>query len=254
MRILFLIVFLAVFSSATSQKKTDPFIGGIEFGTGYGSIIDFRLDNNNFHKEYLFERLLWLPFKFGFVTAKYLDPDKYLELGMFFARRSSSFVLYHNFRPNGHGTALPVISIYSIDLPVKYYKYAGSFFNQQMWAYGGLIPSLIILPGGSGAWGIPEAYTRSASLSICSGLCYEKRRSRLKFHAGLTVTSIVNAGFREIPESDRSYGGRILPYEMMFCYARMLSKRCFFHKISMKKQACVTDLLKWLRFILSPIR
>ncbi len=221
MRILFLIVFLLSSSAASAQKKTDPFVGGIEFGTGYGSIIDFRLDNNNLHKEYLLERLIWLPFKFGIVAAKYLDPNEYLELGMVIARRSSSFVLYHNFRTSGHGTALPVISIFSIDFPVKYYKYAGNLFNKQMWAFGGLIPSLIILPGGSGDWGAPEAYARSASLSLCGGLCYEKRKSRLKFHAGLTVTSIVNTDFRKIPEAERNYGRRIHPYELMFCYGWM---------------------------------
>lgn len=221
MRILFLIVCLVVSSEALSQKKTDPFIGGIEIGTGYGSIIDFRLDNNNFHTAYLPERLIWLPFKFGILTAKYLDQNEYLELGMVFARRSSSFVLYHNFRPNGHGTALPVISIYSIDFPVKYYKYAGSLFNKQMWAFGGFIPSWIILTEGSGDWGAPGSYARSACLSLCGGLCYEKRKSRLKFHAGLTVTSVVNADFKDIPAAERSYGGRIHPYELMFCYARM---------------------------------
>jgi hypothetical protein len=41
-------------------------------------------------------------------------------------------------------------------------------------------------------------------------------------HAGLTVTSIVNADFRNIPVEERNYGGRIYPYEFMFCYARMI--------------------------------
>jgi hypothetical protein len=88
------------------------------------------------YKEYLFQRLFWLPFKFGIDTAKYLNPNAYMELGMIFARRSSSFVYYHNFRTNGHATGLPTISLYSIGFPFKYYKYVGQIFKKQMWAYG----------------------------------------------------------------------------------------------------------------------
>ena len=91
-----------------------------------------------------------------------------------------------------------------------------------MWAYGGLIPSWIIIPEiASVECSIPEEFIRDASLSFCGGICYEIKKSRVKLHAGLTVTSIVNSDFKDIPEDERNYGNRIYPYELMLCYARM---------------------------------
>ena len=132
MRIWFLIIIVTISSVVYSQKNNDPFVGGIEFGLGYGTVIDFNLDNNNFYREYLLQRLIWLPFHMGFVSAKYLNPNEYLEFGMMFVRRSSSYVYRYNYRKGGGYTrGLPVLELYSIDIPLKYYGYVGKILKQQ---------------------------------------------------------------------------------------------------------------------------
>ena len=224
MRIRILIMVIFVSSGLYAQKISDPFKGGVEFGLGYGTVIDFNLDNNNFYREYLLQRFIWLPFHIGFVTAKYLNPNEYLEFGVMFARRSSSFVYRHNYRTvDSYAVGLPTINLYGIDLPIKYYTYAGKMLKQQMYAYGGIIPSWLMRPemGFMMDYGITEDYFRNFYVSVCGGLCYDKRKARLKLHAGLAVTSVVNSKYREIPQEDRLYGGRIYPFELVFCYARM---------------------------------
>ncbi len=223
MRIWFLIVIASISLSAYAQDIHDPFMGGIEFGLGYGTIIDFNLDNNNFYREYLLERLIWLPFQIGFVAEKNLSPNRYLEFGMMFARHSSSYVYRHNYRiGGGYGTGLPVLELYSIDIPLKYYMYVGKMLKQQMYAYGGIIPSWLLKPVMASDYNdIPEDSFRNLYVSVCGGLCYDKRKSRVKLHAGLAVTSVVNANYRAIPQEERGYGGRIYPFELLFCYARM---------------------------------
>lgn len=223
MRLWFLIIIVAISSGVYSQKIHDPFVGGIEFGLGYGTVIDFNLDNNNSYREYLLERLIWLPFQIGFVSAKYFNPNEYLEFGVIFARHSSSYVYRHNYKiGGGYGTGLPVLELYSIDIPLKYYAYVGKILKQQMYAYGGIIPSwLLTSETGSDYNEIPEDCLRNFCISICGGLCYDKRKSRVKLHTGLAVTSVVNANYRAIPQEDRGYGGRIYPFELLFCYARM---------------------------------
>ncbi len=220
-RILILVVCLS--SSVSAQKNNDPFVGGIELGIGYGTVIDFNLDNNNFYREYLLQRFLWLPFQIGFVAEKNLSPNRYLEFGMMFARRSSSYVARYNYKADGGYTrGLPTLNFYGIDIPLKYYSYVGKVLKQQMYAFGGITPSWLMRPEvGSLDWGIPDEYFRNIYLSICGGLCYDKKKSRLKLHAGLAVTSVVNADYRQIPQDDRNYGGRIYPFELLFCYARM---------------------------------
>ena len=99
MRIRILILVVCLSSSVSAQKIHDPFVGGIEFGLGYGTVIDFNLDNNNFYGDYLLQRFLWLPFQIGFVSAKYLNPNQYLEIGMIYARKASSYVLRYNYSP-----------------------------------------------------------------------------------------------------------------------------------------------------------
>lgn len=218
-----LIAIIAMSSGGYAQTNRDPFMGGIEFGLGYGTVIDFNLDNNNFYRDYLLQRFIWIPFQIGLVSEKYLTQNKYLEFGVLFARRSSSYVARYNYKiGGGYARGLPTLNLYGIDIPIKYYSYVGKLLNQQMFAYGGIIPTWLIRPeGGSHDWGIPEEYFRNIYLSICGGLCYDKKKSRMKLHAGLAVTSVVNSSYREIPQETRNYGGSIYPFEMLFCYARM---------------------------------
>lgn len=223
MRTCHLIIVLFISSGAIAQDLSDPFKGGIEFGLGYGTIVDFNLDNNNLYPDYLLERFLWLPFQVGIVSAKYLNTNKYLEIGVMFARRSSSYVYRYDHRTDGgYASALPTLNLYSIDIPVKYYSYAGKVLNKEMFAFAGIIPSWLIKPEtGSSYNDIPEDCFRKVYLSVCGGLCTDRRKSRLKLHTALAVTSVVNESYREIPEDERGYGGRIYPAELIFSYARM---------------------------------
>jgi hypothetical protein len=222
MRLWFLIITIVISSGVCAQNRNDPFVGGIELGIGYGTVIDFKLDNNNFYREHLLHRLLWLPFQIGFVSEKYLNPNEYLEFGILFARRSSSYTKRHYSADGSYGTGVPALDIYCIDFPLKYYAYAGKILKQQMFAYGGIIPSWIIEPlVYSDHCLIAEDCFRNFYFSVCGGLCFDKKKSRMKLHAGLAVTSVANAKYREIPQEDRNYGGRIYPFELLFCYARM---------------------------------
>lgn len=223
MRIWIFILVVAISSSIFAQDIHDPFVGGIEFSIGYGTVIDFNLDNNNLYREYLLERLIWLPFQIGFVADKYLNPNEYLEFGIMFARHSSSYVYRHNYSTGGnYGTGLPVLELYCIDFPLKYYAYVGKMWKKQMYAYGGIIPSwLLTSDTGSDYNEIPEDCLRNYCISVCGGLCYDIRKSRVKLHAGLAVTSVVNTNYRVIPQEERGYGGRIYPFELLLCYARM---------------------------------
>jgi len=222
MRLWFLIIIVAISSGVYSQKIHDPFVGGIEFGLGYGTVIDFNLDNNQFYINALFDRLFSLPTHIGFVSAKYLNPNEYFEFGLLYARKGSSNVYRYNFGTNGSYSGGSLFEFHCIDLSLKYYSYLGKMLKQQMYAYGGLIPSWIIEPVEYVIdFGIPEECFRNIFVSVCGGLCYDKKKSRMKLHAGLAVTSVVNANYREIPEEDREYGGRIYPFELLFCYARM---------------------------------
>jgi len=225
MRIRILILVVCLSLSVSAQKNIDPFVGGVEFGIGYGTVIDFNLDNNNFHSEHLLERLFYIPFQIGFVSAKYLNPNKYVEFGILYSRKGSSYVERLQYSAGGvnhKSTSNPALALHCIDLPIKYYFYAGKILKRHMYAFGGLIPSWLVEPVEyTGDFSIPEDCYRNLFLSVCGGLCFDKKKSRMKLHAGMAVTSIVNSRYREIPEENRDYGSRIYPFELLFCYAHM---------------------------------
>jgi len=219
-----MVVFLS--SSLYAQRNTDPFKGGVEFGLGYGTVIDFNFDNNNFYREYLLARLIYLPVQIGFVTAKYLNPNQYLEIGLLYTRKGSSYVERHYHDDGSYGGAAhPALSLHCIDFPIKYYSNVGQIMKQHMYVFSGLTPSWLVEPvgfcGSPSNPCIPEDCFRNFYVSVCGGLCFDKKKSRMKLHAGLAITSIVNSTYREIPKEDRDYGGRIYPFELLFCYARM---------------------------------
>ena len=164
-----------------------------------------------------------MPYHIGFISAKYLNPNKYFEFGIFYTRKGSSYVNRHNYSADGgYSVGLPALSLHCIDLPIKYYTYVGKMMKQHMYAFGGLIPSWLFAPVEyTGDFSIPEDCYRNLFLSVCGGLCFDKKKSRMKLHAGLAVTSIVNSYYGELPEDTRDYDGRIYPFELMFCYARM---------------------------------
>ena len=218
---LFLVLFVVLSVDISAQWNNEPFIGAIEIGLGYGTVIDFKTDNNGFLVGYLSDRLQNLPTHIGFISAKYLNPNKYLEFGLLYSRKSS----YHSYRSN-NGTYIASggssLVLHCIDLPIKYYSYVGKMTKQHVFAFGGLIPSWIIEPVHYVSdIGIPEDCFRNFCLSVCGGLCYHKMKSRMKLHAGLAVTSVINANYKQIPEEDRDYGDRIYPLEILFCYSRM---------------------------------
>lgn len=217
MRIWFPILILVTTVDISAQNIHDPFVGGLEIGLGYGTVIDFNLDNNRLSKDLWSARLFHLPIHAGFVASKFLNPNKYVEFGILYSAKNSSFVKY-----DFEGITLPALTLNCIDISVKYYSYIGKIGKQYMYVYGGLIPSWLIEPVQYyDDLEIPDNCFRNFLISICGGLCFDKKKSRLKLHTGLALTSVVNARYREIPQEDREYGGRIYPFELMFCYARM---------------------------------
>jgi hypothetical protein len=224
MRIWFSLLIFAATVDISAQNINDPFIGGIEIGIGFGTVIDFNFNNNKYYIGNVsdaVEMLTYLPTHVGLVTAKYLNANKYFEFGALYSRKCS-FYDYHYSNGTGSIRGGGALVFHCIDLPIKYYSYAGKIFKQQMYAYGGIVPSWIVEPTQYiGDFEIPEDCFRDFCLSVCGGLCFDKKKSRMKLHAGLAVTSVVDASYRDIPEEDREYGGRIYPFELLFCYARM---------------------------------
>ncbi len=225
MRIWLLIVIVSISLSAYAQDIHDPIVGGIELGLGFGTVIDFNLDNNEFRVGSLFDRLQYLPTHMGLVSLKYINPNKYIEVGILYSRKCSSHYYRYSYSTSqgtGRVSGGSALVLHCIDLPLKYYSYVGNMLKQQIHAYGGLIPSWIVEPVlYVGETSIPDECFRNIFVSVCGGLCYDKKKSRLKLHASLAVTSVVNSNYREIPEENRNYGGRIYPFELLFCYARM---------------------------------
>lgn len=161
------ILLLAGSMAASAQSRYEPFTGGFEIGLGYGTVIDFNLENNNLHREYLLEKLIWLPFQVSLFSNKYLDQNRYLEFGVSFARKSSSHVKRHYHLDGSFGSGLPVLE------------------------------------------------------PVCRGFCLDHKRSRIKLQAELSATSIVKADYRRLPPEDRAYGGRIHPFGVLVCFARV---------------------------------
>lgn len=216
------ILLLLTAHTISAQNQYSPFVGGFEVGTGYSTIIDFNRENNiKVNRDLTMEQLFYLspfiPYQFGFVTAKYLNHYKYLELGLLFRKTSVGWIQLHY-----GGWGIPGINLYSFDLPVKYYfptktlRYAAD-------TYFGIVPSWLVHPdvySGDSYDGIEEEYFRDSYVSLCTGITRERGNVRVKMHASMAITSVVTNRYRkDIPREERAYGGVIFPFEILFCWA-----------------------------------
>jgi hypothetical protein len=225
MRCALTILLLTFTSNIDAQNQYSPFVGGFEFGIGYSSIIDFNRENNiKYNRDLKLEQLFllfpFIPYQFGFVTAKYFDSKRYGELGIIFRKTSVGWIQIHPF-----GWGLPGINFYSFDFPMKYYfPTRGIKIGND--AYIGIIPSWLYNPSviGSDPYDSnSEDYFRKGYLSVCSGLYKEKNNSRLKLHTSLAISSVIKPAYRqEIPADERAYGGVMFPFEILFCWAYIM--------------------------------
>lgn len=220
----FLLLIIATHGNA--QNQYSPFVGGFEFGLGYSSIIDFNRENNiKYNRDIKLEELffLWpfIPYQFGFVTAKYIDNNSYVEFGILFRKTSVGWI---DRRLNGWG--LPGINFYSFDFPIKYYFTSEKSRLKYFEPYLGIIPSWLIYTEVFGSYAfdnISDEYFREGFLSFCGGLYKEKNNIRLKLHTSIAVNSVIKPAYRQdIPKEDRAYGGVIIPFEVLFCWAYVL--------------------------------
>ena len=162
------ILLLAGSMAASAQSGYEPFTGGFEIGLGYGTVIDFNLENNNLYREYLLEKLIWLPFQVSLFSVKYLDQNRYLEFGVSFARKSSSHVRRQSHLDGSFGSGLPVLELYCIDLPVKYYSRAR--LDGNIYLFGGIVPSWLMAPvQASNEYMIPKECYRNFLVSVFGG-------------------------------------------------------------------------------------
>ena len=193
-----------------SQSIRDPFRGGFDIGLGASTFIDCKEINNGINFPYL-------PYQIGIITHKYISGNEFVELGMLFSKRSSSFKYYYQLG----GTAIPNLNLYCIDLPIKIYTYVANISKNRLFFYGGLTPSWLIAPEHSAEeeYWLNDYYFRTAYLSVSTGLSYQLKKSRWKLHLSQSLTSIIKPIYHdEINANNELYGSRIFPFEVLLVY------------------------------------
>ena len=215
MRIGLSTILLIVSLNLFSQKQYMPFFGGIELGIGYSTFIDFNFESNGVMLKAVPYQIPFLPYQLGFVSAKYLNSSDFLELGIFFSKRSDTYV-----KKSGDGWSVPFVNLYCIDFPLKFYTDLKTKFKYPLHIYGGLIPSWLFLPEtGTDQSGITIDFFRSWYLSVCSGLCYDRGMLRWKLHLSMSATSIIKPLYRSGWENTTDYGRMVYPFEALICCA-----------------------------------
>jgi hypothetical protein len=215
MKIRLISILVVISASLCGQKQYMPFFGGIELGLGYSTFIDFDFESNGVMLKAIPYQIPFLPYQLGFVSAKYLNSTDYLELGIFFSKRSDSYVKKH-----GDGRSIPFVNLYCIDFPLKYYTDIKSKFKHPLFIYGGLIPSWLFLPEtGTYQSGITSEFFRSWYLSVCSGLCYDKGMLRWKLHLSMAATGVIKPLRRSSWKNTTDYGKMVYPFEALICCA-----------------------------------
>ncbi|MFH0758714.1 MAG: hypothetical protein V2B15_15605 [Bacteroidota bacterium] len=233
MRILVLIVYLAFSLQLSAQKANQPFSGAIEMGLGWGIPIDFNIDNNILTSKFLGYRLLEIPWQAGIHVSKALGPVSYMELGLVFHERSSSWAssyAYTQGNPPGITTHYinehHVLALDCIDFSLKYYKFLKYGKNRELYAFGGIAPLWVLhvayaddLNNNS----VPRDCFRSWNLAVNGGLALEKGNIRWKLLFDLAVVSVVNSEYaRVVPEEERAWGTKIYPFEVLLCCAYLI--------------------------------
>jgi len=83
-----------------------PFFGGIELGFGYSTFIAFNFESNGVMLKAVPFQIPFLPYQLGFVSAMHLNSSDYLELGIFFSKRSDTYV-----KKRGEGWSVPFVNL-----------------------------------------------------------------------------------------------------------------------------------------------
>jgi len=201
-----------------AQNRYSHFVGGVEFATGYSSIIDFNRDNNiafsrDLKAEQLFYLFPFIPYQFGIFSAKYLNRESCLEFGFFFHKCSVGWIRYY---PQGWG--IPGINLYSMDLPVKYY-FPSSVSGNLAKAFVGIIPSRLFyaaIISDDEFTGSVKDYLKDGYVSVCGGLCWERGNRRFKIQTNLAFSSVVKDDYRkDFSREERAYGAVIFPFELL---------------------------------------
>ncbi|MCP4312956.1 MAG: hypothetical protein GY790_16975 [Bacteroidetes bacterium] len=211
-----LLIIMAIVSvSLSAQNQYMPFFGGFELGVGYSTFVDFNIESNGVMLKAVPYQLPFLPYQLGFVSAKYVNPTDYFELGIMFSKRSDSFA-----KKSTDGWSVPYFNLYCIDFPIKYYTDVKIKSSRPLYVYGGIIPSWIILPESGYSFSNDiDMYLTDWYLSVCSGICYDKGMLRWKLHFSMAVTSITKGIFRSAFESSTDYGMMVYPFEALICCA-----------------------------------
>lgn len=221
MRLPVLIITLAITSCSYSQSRYSGFIGGVEFGYGVSTIIDFNRETNGLVWHSLLLNLPFhMPFQFGFFANKYVNNTDYLEYGLVYAKRGAAYIWQELYYPSGSLTILPSVNLYCVDIPIKFYKSGTKIFNETFHSYFGVIPSLLYSVEMSEMYyDISDKYYNNAYLSICTGISHQKGNRRLKMQLSTAVTSITKHRYKaEIQVQNDGYKGVIFPCEAMLIY------------------------------------
>lgn len=218
MRFRFLTFLTFISFGLSAQKPFMPFFGGIELGIGYSSFIDFNLENNGVLIKALPYQIQFLPYEIGIVSAKYINSTNYLELGIFFSKRSDSYV-----KKNRNEWSVPFINLYCFDFPLKFYLDITKDSRSPFYIFGGLIPTWIYKPDvGIDISDMTVDYFTSWYLSACSGVCFERGRLRWKLHLAMSTTSIIKTIFSTGWEIRTDYGRKVYPFEALLSCAFMI--------------------------------
>jgi len=234
-----LMLFYAAAVSFQAQRSSQHFSGALELGTGWGHVIDFTLDNNNFSGKFLLHRLFALPWQGGIYVSRPLSATSHLEYGMLYHRRSSNWINSHASAHSGnsiygnritvYGTATrhEVLAMDCLDFSLKYYKFLNYWKNRELYAFGGISPVWILnIPSGSDLTSnsIPPHCFREWNLALSGGLALEKGNLRWKLNFDLGLASVFNSDYRhEIPEEDRAWGAYAFPLEALVCCAYLIN-------------------------------
>lgn len=230
MRILVLIICLVTTVPLSAQRANQHFSGALEFGLGWGHVIDFTLDNNNITSKFLFQRLFNLPWMVGIHTQRELSSDSYMEFGLLFHKRSSDWVyqrsIYNEFGSYSYRSTNMVLALNCVDFSMKYYKFLKYWKNRELYAFGGIVPVWVLnVPSSSDLSinSVPQDLFRSWNLALAWGLALEKGNIRWKLHFDLAVISVVNSEYAfEIPEEERAWGPQAYPFEVLLCCAYLI--------------------------------
>ena len=194
-----------------AQNKLTYFTGGIEMGFGISTVIDFRETNNKIEIPYF-------TFHGGFFTSRYISQQAYVEFGIFGSRCGNAYT--KEFCKNGAcSIEMITLNLYYLEFPITYYREISKLIGWTSFFFIGLDNGLHFesnMKGPSFIAEIPRNYFRDHTLSVSTGLAYEKANIRLRLHTKLALKSVIRPIFQSsVPVITNDYGGRIFPCELL---------------------------------------